>query len=891
MAVAAPPNGLLDLEKELSCSICTDTLYQPLTLLDCLHTFCGSCLKLWFAWQASQALADEDNPSRRAHPYTCPSCRSNVRATRHDAKITTLLDMYLMANPTKSKTKEEKEEMDAKYKQGEDVIPKLDDIEDRRMVQEVRRMSLREAQRTGRGYERGARNQGRNPRLDENGEPDERQQAVQLEHQSSLRSLISTDEFDSGEMEEEILRQIMEEGLLDGVDLTNMTAEQQDQLSERIAEAYRRRHRNRRPRPRRPTDDGGSQGRSRASSRRPEHRSRSRDPARSPAASPPRSPRRPHARSTGEGQPSPRHATFQREDLLQAYPTERPGHRRRSSESRRQTAPVETIGASQTPAARSATDLSSAPQGGRRSRRASQGVSGPDAAHHRPVLQQADALHQSPVQSPPQSPPANSPSANPIGRDDSPRQQNSPSMAPSMVPFEHMINQNPHIVANAHYHAGTQVTAPYHPRTSSFGNSNGIPGLGRLKAYPEPSISCERCSKPDIQYELHHRCSSCKDGRYNICHNCYIDGRGCLNWYDFGLNNWRRYQNQGAPSPELPHTLIGARYRRPHSDETIPGNTDGQHVMTREPPSKRRREGAFCYSCHEYADDFFYKCDKCNQGEWGFCKNCVNQGKCCTHPLLPLAWTKSKRQKSSQRDLEQGVQATFAPTPDPNMIQPFPPSNTGSTRQYRPLTITTSCDLCHSPISPNQSRLHCPQCNEGATDICKDCYRQLHQNAAIKQEDGEHGWRRCPRGHRMIVYFFRDTAQGQTRTVVNDLVGGHFLKDEPDGAAGIAPTADERRYTHGQDGQSVTTSRASMQPQPGEVGRGVYPPDGGVGKKCFGRWSWIPKEGVVDELMFPKGAEITEVLDLNESWSEGSYAGRKGVFPTKYVRVLEVVTM
>lgn len=147
----------------------------------------------------------------------------------------------------------------------------------------------------------------------------------------------------------------------------------------------------------------------------------------------------------------------------------------------------------------------------------------------------------------------------------------------------------------------------------------------------------------------------------------------------------------------------------------------------------------------------------------------------------------------------------------------------------------------------------------------------------------------------MIVYYFMDTQLGQTRIVVNDLVGGHFLKDEPDGASGIAPTADERRYTDGQDGQSVTTSRAAMQPQPGEVGRGQsgnrFPPDGGVGKRCLGRWSWVPKEGVVDELMFPKGADITEVLDVNETWSEGSYAGQKGVFPTKYVRVLEFVTM
>ena len=61
---AAAGDGLLDMEKELTCSICTDILYQPLTLLDCLHTFCGSCLKEWFAWQATSAAAKN---SRNPH--------------------------------------------------------------------------------------------------------------------------------------------------------------------------------------------------------------------------------------------------------------------------------------------------------------------------------------------------------------------------------------------------------------------------------------------------------------------------------------------------------------------------------------------------------------------------------------------------------------------------------------------------------------------------------------------------------------------------------------------------------------------------------------------------------------------------------------------------------
>ncbi|KAL8962139.1 MAG: hypothetical protein Q9183_005199 [Haloplaca sp. 2 TL-2023] len=137
--------GLLDVEKELTCSICTEILFQPLTLLDCLHTFCGSCLQEWFAWQATQASTSKPNP------YTCPSCRASVRDTRPNATVTTLLEMYLQANAGRGRTQEEREQLRQKYKPGDQVLPRLparnEDSDDERMLAEVREMSLREVGR------------------------------------------------------------------------------------------------------------------------------------------------------------------------------------------------------------------------------------------------------------------------------------------------------------------------------------------------------------------------------------------------------------------------------------------------------------------------------------------------------------------------------------------------------------------------------------------------------------------------------------------------------------------------------------------------------------------------------------------------------------------------
>ncbi|KAL9097408.1 MAG: hypothetical protein Q9165_000303 [Trypethelium subeluteriae] len=127
----APAGGLSDLEKELTCSICTDILYQPLTLLDCLHTFCGSCLKDWFSFQASNATTP--------HPYTCPSCRASVRDTKRNAQVTTLLDIFLHANPGRAKSDAEKEELAKKYTHGQNVLRELDlapDSEDEELMEE-----------------------------------------------------------------------------------------------------------------------------------------------------------------------------------------------------------------------------------------------------------------------------------------------------------------------------------------------------------------------------------------------------------------------------------------------------------------------------------------------------------------------------------------------------------------------------------------------------------------------------------------------------------------------------------------------------------------------------------------------------------------------------------
>ena len=894
MAVIAS-TGLLDLEKELTCSICTEILYRPLTLISCLHTFCGSCLKDWFGFQASQSSDGSINP------FTCPSCRASVRETRPDAKITTLLDMFVQANPEKGRTAQEREDMDKKYKPGDNVLPKRHepvpvDEGDRRMIEEIRAMSLADNGTRGPRYERGARHRhrSRDERDDEGrqrrrregptgGGPtaapaDSRSQARRIGHQSSLRSLLSESDIDSAEMEEEIFRQILEEGLRDGVDLNNLDPHQEDELSERIAEAYRRRHRIQNLQPQEAQSDD---------SRGPRHHTRRTSDR--PATG------RQHASSTASASQNTHssHPPISRPHLLESYPTGH-GHRRRtSSETRGYSSPVLNTAPARDEAARSATDLSSRPRRpesresrppelsthGRRAtdprpRRLSEGVRQSPEITQAPIADVGDEqLHVAPLRI--RQPPTGSERAPPT-----PRAAGFVAQTP--------INQAPtsslHVQSGA---ASSGDSSSARPSSSSSANSRPRPIL-----YPEPSIKCERCGKANIQYELHENCIICQDGNYNICHRCYRSGSGCLHWFGFGQSAWLRFQQEASSDASLPHTLVGQRYQKPRQENIQEYMGSDGLRMSSEDPAKRLESGVFCSICSTFAKACFWKCDYCNEGEWGYCNNCVNQGRCCTHPLLPVAHVSTTQARENYATSRIRSEASFVPIMSPRMVQLFP-SALASSAEYRPLEFSTKCDICKYPVQPSQTRFHCYKCNGGDYDICATCYSYLIATGKISRDNGDKGWRRCLRGHRMIVVGFEDTIVGQRRIIVKDLVGGHALLDE----AGTISSS--KGVWSWRDGQERQTRPVSAQLGGSLEGSSVstapllrkYPPSGGVGIVGLAKWGYIPQEGGTDELEFPKGAEIREVEDINGDWYWGCYAGSKGLFPAPYLRVLDVVTM
>ena len=887
MAEQLQPKAV-DLENELTCAVCTEILYQPLTLLDCLHTFCGSCLKIWF--QAA---------SSRGNPHTCPACRNVVRATSSDAKINTLLDMYLQLNPDKAKSEEERKEIASRYTKGENVLPKRSERRrdepsnsDRRMVDEFQEMSLRDSHSRDyrQGYERGVRHRqrSRERRRAEQGTrtaAENNAQARHIERQSSLRSVISTEELDSNAMVDEILRQISEEGLLEGIDIFDPA--QQDELVQRISEAYRRRvNGERRPPANRTSESQNDSSLSVPGSRTRARSSRSRSSNRSPSTTSvsSRSPgdgssARRHARSTSateEGHTS--HPPVSRPHLLDTDTAIQPSRPRRSNESRRHTSSAAERASAPRQASRSATDLSTD------SNTSTSPTSRPIEINSRRNteprnLTQAEGeglgITDTGVQ--PRSRNSNPTSTSQRASDTSPRR--SSGQRPPNI--EITRSQHSSAPTTPRLATSTQVQRP--PQTVLDSSVVEPSQSSRSKMYREVSVNCDRCGKEHIEYELHEHCSICQEGSYNICHECYRQGKGCLHWFGFGDLAWYQFR-QSVSQQDPPHALVGRKYIRPKPGHIQPNSTNGT-IMTSEDPSKRLQSGAFCSRCHRFADDCFWKCGECNEGEWGYCNECVNTGYCCSHSLLPLA--NASVSNTTSAFATDHPEASFAPITSPSMLQAYPPTNTRNPAQYRPLTFSTSCNICHYPIQPSQSRFHCYTCSNGNYDICSLCYARLIDSGRISRENGDKGWRKCLNNHRMVKAWFEDSQLGQRRVIVNDLVGGLCFEDRTKPGEWSWVEGEQRRTRS--LAQRMFDENKPVESVENTILR-KFPPDGGIGFHVRAIHPRLPAAGSKDELSFPRGAEIWEAQEISADWYHGSYAGERGLFPVNHVMVLGQIT-
>jgi hypothetical protein len=473
--------------------------------------------------------------------------------------------------------------------------------------------------------------------------------------------------------------------------------------------------------------------------------------------------------------------------------------------------------------------------------------------------------------------------------------------------------------------------------------------MGVVTKFEEPSISCYRCGRAGIQYDVYKHCGPCG---VDLCLRCYRGGRGCNHWFGFGHAAMVRFDashpRRQSQVIELPHVLAGTQYLKPPAESIQ--HTESSTTTTTSDPSSRLQEGHFCDHCGAFANACFWSCDYCNEGEWGFCNDCVNTHHCCSHALLPIAHKLFAPGGAVPRsyDPHTGPLNLTPADAHASFIRPIhhrsspahsaPSSATGLTDastagpypDYVNLTITTNCDVCTSPIPPTDSRYHCPTHPSptptkpnatGDYDICTPCYHNLVKIGRITRDNGPAGWRKCPSGHRMIVTVFEASAAdagGQRRVILNDLVGGLKMTDDDivawqaalntadstTAAAAPPPSSftprgqwtwrdsnDPAEEADPAAGRRSRSRKSTLLQNAAQKGGGAkkssrFPPDGGLGKVCRALWSYYPEEGEEGkgELLFPKGAVVGEVEEINEEWWEGVYAGERGLLPAVFVR-------
>ena len=730
------------------------------------------------------------------------------------------------------------------YKPGDDVLQPVEhareesDSEDERLMDEVRQISLADAgpEAARRGAERMARHrrQHEGQRRRQRGTPEElarRQQSsrwaaqqarltestlrqhdggeTRIEHQPSLRSLLSASDTDSGDVQAEILRAIHAEGVLDGLDLDNLTTEQEEELTDRIADAYRRRQQQR------------------DRSRNRERRSRGSTSPRVSASD---------VQTHQDGNP-PDQSTTGLQDTRSRPPASRPhlldqtlqdpsrGQRRSPSATSQQSNRSGTRNDTSSAAARSATDLSQQPSSDDTQRERRRGLSstgrsvtdpqtGSNEGHVRRLRTDSSSSRNEPGSRRPQH--LNNSQAPSTAWANAGQRNDSSSSLPTSPPATTI--EHPHAVRLAPSHAAF------------------APELVSSSDLAHRTTTCNRCEKSISLRDLHYNCSKCRDGSFNLCLSCYRSGQGCDHWFGFGFRAYDRWHRNAPPEGwpaeyEWPHVLNPRRFvaRQQNSNSA---NEDSSE-------SAELQEGAFCESCFTFANDRYWYCNICLEGAWGFCDHCVQQGKHCTHRLLPVGHVSLLQQPHHD------------PTKASIVGLPHLPQDS-----YATLPVTTYCDVCRRQILSTSTRLHCYKCSNGDYDVCNECYRNLVAQGKISEANGPDGWRRCLRGHRMAVIGYQNTSDGgHLRLTVREPVGGWAFKEDD-------------------------ISMSSQTPPDG------FPPDGGVGLRSLALFSYFPADGVSDELAFPKNAEIKEVENMNGDWFWGVYAGKINLFPSNHVRVL-----
>jgi E3 ubiquitin-protein ligase CHFR len=86
-----------EMGEQFDCGICYDIMHQAVSIMPCVHNFCGGCFSDWIKRQKD-----------------CPTCRNPIDGVSKCAPINSLIENFLHMNPDRIRDKEMVDEIGAK---------------------------------------------------------------------------------------------------------------------------------------------------------------------------------------------------------------------------------------------------------------------------------------------------------------------------------------------------------------------------------------------------------------------------------------------------------------------------------------------------------------------------------------------------------------------------------------------------------------------------------------------------------------------------------------------------------------------------------------------------------------------------------------------------------
>ena len=82
----------------LTCAICQSIFHRPVSLISCMHSFCGGCYGPW-----------------RRKSDDCPTCQAPVEAIRVHHQLKSAAEAYLQDHPEEERAADDLKELDAEF--------------------------------------------------------------------------------------------------------------------------------------------------------------------------------------------------------------------------------------------------------------------------------------------------------------------------------------------------------------------------------------------------------------------------------------------------------------------------------------------------------------------------------------------------------------------------------------------------------------------------------------------------------------------------------------------------------------------------------------------------------------------------------------------------------